>query len=92
MISSCKVFPQLVINVGGRAQPIIGGAIPRLVVLGSIRKQAEPVAVAHTFNSSTQKQRQTDLYEFKASLVFKASRTTRATEKPCLRGRREGAD
>jgi hypothetical protein len=26
----------------GRTQPTMGGAIPELVVLGSIRKQAEP--------------------------------------------------
>ena len=38
MISSCKAFSQLVINRGG---PIVGGAIPGLVVLGSIREQAE---------------------------------------------------
>lgn len=38
MRSSSKVFSQLVIRVGG---PIVGGAIPGLVVLGSIRKQAE---------------------------------------------------
>jgi hypothetical protein len=30
----------------------VGGAIPGLVVLGSIRKQAE-VVVVHTFNPST---------------------------------------
>ena len=35
---SCKVFSQLVIKAGG---PIVGGAIPGLAVLGSIRKQAE---------------------------------------------------
>ena len=49
MRSSCKAFSQLVIK-GGRAQPIVGGAIPGpahcgyipgLVDLGSIRKQAE---------------------------------------------------
>jgi hypothetical protein len=40
MRSSCKAFSQLVIE-GGKAQPIVGGAIPGLVVLGSIRKQAE---------------------------------------------------
>ena len=33
-----KAFSQLMINQGG---PILGGAIPGLVVLGSIRKQAE---------------------------------------------------
>jgi len=38
MRSSCGAFSQLVIKVGG---PIVGGAIPGLVVLGSIRKQAE---------------------------------------------------
>jgi hypothetical protein len=38
MRSSCKAFSQLVIKGGG---PIAGGAIPRLVDLGSIRKQAE---------------------------------------------------
>jgi hypothetical protein len=36
--SSCKVFSQLVIKWGG---PLVGGAIPGLVVLCSIRKQAE---------------------------------------------------
>jgi hypothetical protein len=37
---SCKVFSQLVINCGGE-QPIAGGA-PGPVILGSVRKQAEP--------------------------------------------------
>jgi len=37
---SCKAFSQLVIK-GGRAQPLVGGAVPGLVVLGSIREQAE---------------------------------------------------
>jgi hypothetical protein len=40
MRPSCKAFSQLVIK-GGRAQPTVGGAIPGLVVLGSIRKQAK---------------------------------------------------
>jgi hypothetical protein len=40
MRSSCKAFSQLVIK-GRRAQPIVGDAIPGLVVLGSIREQAE---------------------------------------------------
>jgi hypothetical protein len=35
---SCKAFSQLMIKGGG---PMVGGAIPGLVVLGSIRKQAE---------------------------------------------------
>jgi hypothetical protein len=38
MRSSCKAFSLLVIKVGG---PIVGGAIPRLAVLGCIRKQEE---------------------------------------------------
>ena len=38
MRSSCKAFSQLVIKGEG---PIVGGAIPGLVVLGSIRKQTE---------------------------------------------------
>jgi hypothetical protein len=38
MGSSCGTFSQLVIKEGG---PIVGGAIPGLVVLGSIREQAE---------------------------------------------------
>jgi hypothetical protein len=38
MRSSCKAFSQLVIMGGG---PLVGGAISGLVVLGSIRKQAE---------------------------------------------------
>jgi hypothetical protein len=38
MRSSCKAFSQLVIKRGGLR---VGDAIPGLVVLGSIRKQAE---------------------------------------------------
>jgi hypothetical protein len=38
MRSSCKAFSQLVIKGEG---PLVGGAIPGLGVLGSIRKQAE---------------------------------------------------
>ena len=38
MRSSCKAFSQLVVKGGG---PIVGGAIPGLVVLGPIRKKAE---------------------------------------------------
>jgi hypothetical protein len=38
MRSSCKAFSQLAIK-GGR--DIVSGTIPGLVVLGSIRKQAE---------------------------------------------------
>jgi hypothetical protein len=38
MRSSCGAFSQLVIKNGGS---MVGGAIPGLVVLGSIRKQAE---------------------------------------------------
>jgi hypothetical protein len=38
MRSNCKEFPQLVIK-GER--PLVGGTIPGLVVLASIREQAE---------------------------------------------------
>ena len=38
MRSSCGAFSQLVIKVGG---PLVGGAIPGLVDLGSIREQTE---------------------------------------------------
>ncbi len=38
MRSSCKAFSQLVIKGGG---PLVGGTISGLVVLGSIREQAE---------------------------------------------------
>jgi hypothetical protein len=38
MRSSCKAFSQLVNKAGG---PLVGDTIPGLVVLGSIRKQAE---------------------------------------------------
>jgi hypothetical protein len=38
MRSSCKAFSQLVINRGG---PLVGGANSGLIVLGSIREQAE---------------------------------------------------
>jgi len=40
MKPSCKAFSQLVME-RGRTQPIVGGAVPGLVVLGSIREQAE---------------------------------------------------
>jgi len=40
MRSSCKAFSRLVSSGGG---PIVGGTIPGLVVLGSIRKQVEQV-------------------------------------------------
>ena len=38
MKSSCNAFSQLVIKWGGH---LVGGAIPGLVFLGSIREQAE---------------------------------------------------
>jgi hypothetical protein len=38
MRSSCKAFSQLEIKGEG---PLVGGTIPGLVVLGSIREQAE---------------------------------------------------
>jgi hypothetical protein len=38
MRSSCKAFSQLVIKGGG---PLVGGTIPGLIALGSIRKKAE---------------------------------------------------
>ena len=38
MRSNCKAFSQLVIEGGG---PLVGGTISRLVVLVSIREQAE---------------------------------------------------
>jgi hypothetical protein len=38
MRSSCGIFSQLVIKEEG---PLVGGTIPGLVVLGSIREQAE---------------------------------------------------
>jgi hypothetical protein len=41
MRPSYNTFSQLVSDQVGRAQPYVGGAIPRLVVLGSIRRQAE---------------------------------------------------
>ena len=38
MSSNCKAFSQLVIK---RERPLVGGTISGLVVLGSIREQAE---------------------------------------------------
>jgi hypothetical protein len=43
MRPSCGAFSQLVIKWGG---PLVGGTIPELIVLGSIRKQAEPLIPA----------------------------------------------
>ena len=44
MRSSCKAFSQLVIKGGG---PLVGGAISGLVVLGSIKEQAEQGSKEH---------------------------------------------
>jgi hypothetical protein len=44
MRSNCKAFSQLVIKGG---KPTVGGAIPGLVVLGSIREQAEQASKEH---------------------------------------------
>jgi hypothetical protein len=38
MRPNCKAFPELVIK---RERPLVGGTISGLVVLGSIREQAE---------------------------------------------------
>jgi hypothetical protein len=38
MRSNCKAFSQLVIKGGG---PLVGGAIPGLAILGSIREKTE---------------------------------------------------
>ena len=43
MRSGCKAFSQLVIKGGG---PLMGGTISGLVVLGSIREQAEKARVS----------------------------------------------
>jgi len=51
MRPSCKAFSQLVIKLGD-AQHIVGGAIPGLVVLGSIRKQAEQARESKPVNST----------------------------------------
>lgn len=43
-------------------------------------------AVAHTFNSSTERQRQVDISKFKVCLVYRlSSRIARVSEKPYLR-------
>jgi hypothetical protein len=44
---NCKAFSQLVIK-GER--PLVGGTIPGLVVLGSIRKQAEQARASKPVN------------------------------------------
>ena len=51
MRSSGKAFSQLVIN-GGGPSPQWMGPIPGLVVLGSIRKQAEQAMVSKPVSSS----------------------------------------
>jgi hypothetical protein len=50
MRSSCKTFSQLVIKRGGS---IMGGTIPGLVVLGSIRKQAEQARGSKSLSSTS---------------------------------------
>jgi hypothetical protein len=48
MRPSCKAFSQLMIK---RGEPIVGSAIPGLVILGSIRKQAEQVRGSKTVSN-----------------------------------------
>ena len=50
------------------------------------------MVVTQVFNPSTRKARQVDLYEFKASLVYRASSRTgsEVTEKPCLEKPKKG--
>ena len=47
--SKCKVFSQLVIN---GEDPIVGSAIPGLVVLGSVTKQDEQARKQHHLMAS----------------------------------------
>jgi hypothetical protein len=75
MRSSCKAFSQL---VSKREGPLVGGTISGLVVLGSIRKQAESRAPLIPASGGRGRQ----ISEFKASLVYKvSSRTARAIQK-----------
>ena len=49
MRSSCGAFSSFIIKRGGS---IVGGTIPGLVVLGSIREQAEQASKKHPFMAS----------------------------------------
>jgi hypothetical protein len=50
MRSNCRAFSQLVIKGGGT---LVGGAILGLVVLGSIREQAEQASGSKPINNIT---------------------------------------
>jgi hypothetical protein len=55
MRSSCYAFSQLLIKAGGWGwgeQPIVDGAIPGLVVLGSVKKQAEKAKGSNPVSST----------------------------------------
>ena len=57
----------------GRAQPAVGSATSEQVVLGYIRKQVELGGGGCTpLIPAPRRQRQVDLCEFKASLVYKS--------------------
>jgi hypothetical protein len=66
--------------------PLVCGTISGLLVLGSIRKQAEPGVVVHSFNPSRGRR----ISEFEASLVYRvSSRTARAIQRnPVSKDRR----
>jgi hypothetical protein len=46
MRSSCKAFCQLVTDGGGPSPPMVCGAIPGQVVLGSIRRLSKPIGAS----------------------------------------------
>ena len=77
MSSSCKIFSQVVIKGRG---PRVGGAIPGLVVLGSIKSK---------LSSQHLGGRGRRISEFKASLVYKgSSRTARTIQRnPVLKNK-----
>jgi hypothetical protein len=62
MRSSCGAFSQLLIKLGG---PLVGGTIPGLVVLGSIREQAEQASKEHP-SMALHQLSLPDLLEFKS--------------------------
>lgn len=57
-------------------------AVKRPLLVLSWKKKSEWVVVVHTFNPSTRSQRQEDLYELEARLVYRMRfRTAKATQR-----------
>jgi hypothetical protein len=60
------------------------------MVQGGLKDESQPGSVHATLTPALRRQRHVDLCEFKAKQVYRvSSRISRATQRPCLKKRRE---